>query len=77
MYAWIMLAPALLRSLSILTKLACVAALLAVHGYALGARDRLLREPHAVPHQRFRVLNEVPTLLMIVIAVMVVVRPLQ
>ena len=34
-------------------------------------------DPHAVRHQTFRVLNEVPTLLMIGIVIMIIVRPWQ
>lgn len=56
-------------------KLTLVVGLVGSHVYAIRARVRLLTEPHAVPHKRFRVLNELPTLLMIGIVIFVVVRP--
>ncbi|MCC7109190.1 MAG: CopD family protein [Deltaproteobacteria bacterium] len=56
-------------------KLTLVLGMIASHVYALRARKRLLTEPQAVGHKRFRVLNEIPTLLMIGIVIFVVVRP--
>lgn len=56
-------------------KLTLVLGMIASHVYALRARRRLLTEPQAVSHKRFRVLNEIPTLLMIGIVIFVVVRP--
>lgn len=56
-------------------KLTLVLGMIASHVYALRARHRLLTEPQAVSHKRFRVLNEIPTLLMIGIVIFVVVRP--
>ena len=56
-------------------KLTLVVGLIATHLYAIRARVRLIAEPHAVSHKRFRVLNEIPTLLMIGIVIFVVVRP--
>ena len=56
-------------------KLTLVLGMIASHVYALRARQRLLTEPQAVGHKRFRVLNEIPTLLMIGIVIFVVVRP--
>lgn len=38
-------------------------------------RKQLLKDPHVKPHQFFRVMNEVPTLLMIGIVIFVIVRP--
>jgi protoporphyrinogen IX oxidase len=56
-------------------KLTLVVGLLASHVLALRYRKTLIDAPHAVPHKRFRILNEVPTLLMIGIVIMVIVRP--
>ena len=46
-----------------------------LHGLSSRFRKKLLTAPHAVPHRTFRILNEVPTLLMIGIVIMVIVRP--
>lgn len=56
-------------------KLTLVTGLLVSHVLALRYRKKLINEPHAVPHKTFRVLNEIPTLLMIGIVIMVIVRP--
>ena len=56
-------------------KLTLAVLLIGTHVYAMLARLRLLTEPHAVSHKRFRVLNELPTLLMIGIVILVIVRP--
>lgn len=56
-------------------KLTLVAGMLVSHAMALRYRKRLIDAPHAVPHRTFRVLNEIPTLLMIGIVIMVIVRP--
>ena len=58
-------------------KLGLVVGLLVTHGLAIYYRKRLITEPHAVGHKVFRVLNEVPTLLMIGIVIMIIVRPWQ
>ncbi|MCC6807470.1 MAG: protoporphyrinogen oxidase HemJ [Deltaproteobacteria bacterium] len=68
-------APDLLRAPWMLCKLGCVVGLMALHTYAALARRRLIASPNGVPHRTFRVLNELPTLLMIVIVIMVIVRP--
>ena len=56
-------------------KLAFVLGLLVMNGLGYRYRKRLITEPHSVPHQTFRLLNEVPTLLMIGIVIMIIVRP--
>ena len=58
-------------------KLTLVVGLFVSHGLAMRYRQKLLVDPHAVRHQTFRVLNEVPTLLMIGIVIMIIVRPWQ
>lgn len=57
------------------TKLLLVVGLIVSNAMAIRYRKRLIAEPHAVPHKTFRVLNEVPTLLMIGIVIMIIVRP--
>ena len=56
-------------------KLVLVAGLVVVHVMAMHYRKRLITDPHGVPHKTFRVLNEIPTLLMIGIVIMIIVRP--
>ena len=56
-------------------KLLAVLAMYALHGFSIRFRKKLIREPHRQPHALFRVLNEVPTVLMIVIVIMVLVKP--
>ena len=71
----IVLTPGFLRQPWMHAKLTLVLGLLGSHVVAIGARHRLLKEPQAVSHKRFRVLNELPTLLMIGIVILVIVRP--
>nr|WP_235891009.1 protoporphyrinogen oxidase HemJ [Pararhizobium mangrovi] len=56
-------------------KVACVIALTGLHGYFAGAVRRFARDENTRPARHWRIMNEVPTLLMIVIVVMVVVKP--
>lgn len=56
-------------------KLVLVLGMFGSHAAALRMRHSLLADPRRVPHTRFRVLNEIPTLLMIGIVIMVIVRP--
>jgi putative membrane protein len=56
-------------------KLTFVLGLLVSHVQGMYYRQRLITEPNAYSHKKFRVLNEVPTLLMIGIVIMVIVRP--
>jgi len=56
-------------------KLTLAVGMIVSHELAARFRKRLITEPHAVPHKTFRILNEVPTLLMIGIVIMVIVRP--
>ncbi|MBI1949364.1 MAG: CopD family protein [Deltaproteobacteria bacterium] len=73
--AMIALSTGFLRQPWMHAKLTLVVGLLGSHVYAVLARKRLLTEPAAVSHKRFRFLNEVPTLLMIGIVILVIVRP--
>ena len=56
-------------------KLAFVLGLMVMNALCYGYRKRLISTPQAVPHQTFRLLNEVPTLLMVGIVIMIIVRP--
>ncbi len=56
-------------------KLLFVVGLLVMHGLGMRYRTRLITVPNGVPHKTFRILNEVPTLLMIGIVIMIIVRP--
>lgn len=73
--AMLWLVPSYLSQPWMLVKLALVLGLLVMNGVAYRYRTKLIAEPHAVRHQTFRVLNEVPTLLMIGIVIMIIVRP--
>ncbi len=56
-------------------KLTLVVGMIVMHELASRFRKRLISEPNAIPHKTFRILNEVPTLLMIGIVIMIIVRP--
>jgi putative membrane protein len=67
--------PALLKMPWMHVKLTLIVGLLISHGQGMYYRQRLITEPTAYSHKRFRILNEIPTLLMIGIVIMVIVRP--
>jgi protoporphyrinogen IX oxidase len=71
---WMM--PHLLSQPSMQVKFGAVVLLIANHALAHWYRLRLIATPTAFRHKTFRVLNEVPTVLMLVIVAMVIVRPL-
>lgn len=56
-------------------KIAAVLALSAVHGYLSAAVRRFAEDRNAKPARHWRVVNEIPTLLMVAIVVLVVVKP--
>ena len=56
-------------------KLALVVAMSAVHGYFARCVRAFAADRNARPQRFYRMLNEVPTLLMIVIVILVVVKP--
>lgn len=56
-------------------KLAAVVAMTAVHGMLGRARRDFLHDRNRRSGRYFRIINEVPTLLLIIIVVMVIVRP--
>lgn len=57
-------------------KLTMVVLLIATHVFAIVARKRLITAPATWNHRFFRVMNELPTLLMIIIVGMVIFKPL-
>ena len=69
------LEPWLFRQPWMHVKLLAIAGMLVTHGLAIRWRLRLVTEPHFRTTRFFRIMNEVPTLLMIVIVTMVIVRP--
>ncbi len=71
----IVMQPELLKQPWLHVKLVLVLGMFAMHGLAIKYRKQLAKEPTATPHQTFRMLNEVPTVLMIGIVIMVIVRP--
>jgi len=71
----LVLQPDLLKQHWMHVKLAAVVALLVMHLYAHLWRKRLLTNPAFKSHKFFRVMNEIPTVLMIIIVIMVIRRP--
>lgn len=58
-----------------LVKLLCVVLLSGVHMHLAGCRRQFAADERRHDQRYFRILNEVPTLLMVVIVVMVIVKP--
>jgi protoporphyrinogen IX oxidase len=56
-------------------KIALVVVLSATHGYFAGAVRRFAEDRNDKPARHWRIMNEVPTLLMIAIVILVVVKP--
>ena len=56
-------------------KLALVTALSAVHGYFAGAVGRFASDQNGKPARHWRIWNEVPAALMVVIVILVIVKP--
>lgn len=56
-------------------KIAAVVALSAAHGYFAGAVRRFSEDRNSRPARHWRMMNEVPTVLMVVIIILVVVKP--
>ncbi len=67
--------PALLRQPWMHVKLTLVALLLFNHHQAVTSERKLGEDPRAFTDKRLRLMNEVPTFLMIGIVIMVIVRP--
>ncbi len=71
----LVLQPELLKQTWMHVKLACVVALLVMHVLAIVWRKQLIAAPAARPHRFYRIMNEIPTVLMIIIVIMVIRRP--
>jgi protoporphyrinogen IX oxidase len=56
-------------------KLACVIALSAAHGYFSAAVRRFAADENTKTARHWRIMNEVPTVLMIAIVILVIVKP--
>jgi len=56
-------------------KIAAVLAMSAVHGYLGGALRRFAEDRNEKPARHWRIVNEVPTVLMVLIVILVVVKP--
>ena len=56
-------------------KIAAVLALSAIHGYFSGAVRRFGEDRNVKPARHWRVMNEVPTVLLVVIVILVIVKP--
>jgi putative membrane protein len=56
-------------------KIAAVLLLSAVHGYLAGAVRKFAEDRNERPARHWRIVNEIPTLLMIAIVILVVVKP--
>ena len=56
-------------------KIALVLAMSGVHGYLSGATRRFAEDRNTKPARHWRIVNEVPTVLLIAIVILVVVKP--
>jgi putative membrane protein len=56
-------------------KIALVVIMSAVHGYLAGAVRKFAEDRNEKPARHWRIVNEIPTLLMIAIVILVVVKP--
>ena len=56
-------------------KIALVLVLSGLHGYLAGAVRKFAEDKNEKPARHWRIVNEIPTLLMIVIVILVVVKP--
>jgi len=72
----LVLAPGLLFEIWMQIKIACVVAMAGCHGVFSKMRRQLENDEPPRPGRVYRVWNEVPTVLMIIIVVMAVVKPL-
>ncbi|MGX5804634.1 protoporphyrinogen oxidase HemJ [Bradyrhizobium sp. Arg314] len=57
------------------TKIALVLVLSGLHGYLAGAVRKFAEDKNEKPAKHWRIVNEIPTLLMIVIVILVIVKP--
>ncbi len=73
--AMLVMEPTLMTQPWMHAKLAFAVGLLVMNGLCYRYRAQLIRAPQETPHKTFRLLNEVPTLLMMGIVIMIIVRP--
>ncbi|WP_217577011.1 protoporphyrinogen oxidase HemJ [Mesorhizobium sp. GbtcB19] len=57
------------------TKIALVLVLSGLHGYLAGAVRKFAEDKNEKPARHWRIVNEIPTLLMIAIVILVIVKP--
>ncbi len=73
---WLLvLEPEILHEPYMHAKLGCVALLTALHGFLAKCRGEFARDANRRTEKFFRIVNEIPTVLMIVIVIMITVRP--
>lgn len=73
---WLLvLNPVLLKQPWMHIKLTLVLGMGAVHGMALKHRRKLVEDPHYKPDRFYRIMNEIPTVLMIGIVLAVILKP--
>lgn len=58
-----------------MTKFVLVLAMSGIHGWLLGRMREFANDANRRPARTFRIVNEIPTLLLIVIVILVVVKP--
>ena len=73
--AMLVMSPLLLKQPWMHIKLTLLIGMFASHGMASAYRKKLIANPTVKPDKFFRVMNEVPTVLMILIVIAVVVKP--
>ncbi len=57
------------------TKLACVVGMIVFHGFCARWRKDFLQDRNTRPHRFYRMANEIPTVLMLVIVIVAIVQP--
>ena len=67
--------PELLKQPWMHIKLTLLIFLFGSHGMASAYRKKLMRDPKVKPDKFFRIMNEVPTVLMVLIVIAVIVQP--
>ena len=73
--AMLIMNPDLLHQPWMHLKLLMVLGMFACHGIAMSYRKKLMLDPHVKPDKFYRIMNEIPTVLMIVIVIAVIVKP--
>ena len=71
----LVLIPDLMSEAWMHAKLACVFVMAGIHGYLAAIRKRFEADQNTKSHVFYRVLNEVPTVLMVVVVILVIVEP--